>query len=119
MADMMHEGMDDSLYGESSKPMSKSKSPPESIDEEEAEHPTALLDLKILTGKDGVKPKVGEERVVKITAIHGDEAEVMYAPEKPDEEEEHEEPDEANDNPAAINSRYSLLWQFYFATTIR
>ncbi len=98
--------MDDSLYGESSK--SSPKGPVKSIDEEEEEHPTALLDLKILTGKDGVKPKVGEERVVKITAIHGDEAEVMYAPEKPDEEEEemHEEPDEANDNPAAINSRY-------------
>ncbi len=106
MAMMTEEGMDPGLYGDSSKSM-KGKSPPESIDEEEAEHPTALLDLKILTGKDGVKPKVGEERVVKITAIHGDEAEVMYAPEKPDEEEgDHEEPDEANDNPAAINSRY-------------
>ena len=95
-------GMDDSLYegNKEEKPDSK----PESVDEQEAMDATTLVDLKVLTGKDGVKPKVGEERVVKVVAIHGDQAEISYAPEKPEEEEPKGE--EADPELAEVNSRY-------------
>jgi len=79
------DGVDESLYD--SETPQKPDSKAQSVDEEEAMNPTTLVDLKVLTGKDGVAPKVGEERVVKVVAIHGEQAEVQYAPEKPDESE--------------------------------
>lgn len=96
------DGMDPELYGDTPKEGSK----PESIDEEEAEHPASLVDIKVLTGKDGVKPKVGEERVVKIMAIHGDQAEIEYAPEKPDEEAGETKPDAEPDEMDQLNKEY-------------
>jgi RecJ-like exonuclease len=81
----MDSGIDETLYD--SETPQKPDSKAQSVDEEEAMNPTTLVDLKVLTGKDGVAPKVGEERVVKVTAIHGDQAEISYAPEKPDESE--------------------------------
>lgn len=99
------DGFDDSLYGEDKTPDKPDKgNKPESVDEQEAMDPTVLVDLKVLTGKDGVKPKVGEERVVKIVAIHGEEAEIKYAPEKP-EEEDHDE-SKPHDEMAELNSKY-------------
>ncbi len=97
--------MDHDLYGEEEM-MHKDemhKDQNRSIDEEESMHPASLVSLKVLTGKDGVAPKVGEERVVKVEAIHGDQAEIIYAPEKPDEDhEEMDEEEELND----LNSKY-------------
>lgn len=92
--------MDDSLYGDDDAKPDK----PKSVDEQEAMDPEALVSMKVLTGKHG-PPKVGDEIVVKVTAIHGDQASIQYAPEKPEGEEEgmeHEEPDEM----AEVNSKY-------------
>lgn len=50
----------------------------------EDEYETALLPKSILGGK---KFDVGEEVVLKIVHDHGDEIEVQYASEKPDEKE--------------------------------
>ena len=62
-------GMDDSLYSDES---ADSKSAPESVDEQAAENPTALLPLSALGGK----AKVGDILTLKIVKLHGDEAEV-------------------------------------------
>lgn len=96
------EGVDDSLYSEDSPPKPE-QGKPESVDEQEQMNPTALLDLKVLTGKHG-PPKEGDEVVVKVVKIHGDSAEVEYAPEKPDEDSgmEHEEVDDMEE----VNSKY-------------
>jgi hypothetical protein len=94
------EGVDDSLYGDD-----KPKDAPESVDQEESMNPTTLVDLKILTGKDGAPPKVGEERVVKVVAVHGDQAEIEYAPEKPDNESTETKPDMEPDEELAQMSK--------------
>ncbi len=60
--------MDDSLYSDDS---SESKSA-QSVDEETAENPTALLPLSALGGK----AKVGDTLTLKILKLHGEEAEV-------------------------------------------
>jgi hypothetical protein len=52
----------------------------ESVDDQNAGNPTALLPKTILGGKTF---KVGDEVVLKITADHGDEVAVAYATEKP------------------------------------
>lgn len=91
------DGMDDSLYGEDTpKPDSQTKS----VDEEEQMDPEALVNLKVLTGKHG-PPKEGDEIVVKVVSIHGDQAVIQYAPEKPSED---KEPDE--DDMEQLNSKY-------------
>lgn len=59
----------------------------ETVDEEAAESPSALLPKTILGGK---KFEVGDEVVLRIKADHGDEVEVEYAPEKPEGEGESE-----------------------------
>lgn len=88
------DGMDDSLYSDDA-PKGKT----ESVDEQEQMDPTSLVDLKVLTGKHG-PPKEGDEIVVKVVKIHGDQAEIEYAPEKPKEA----EPDE--DDMSQLNSKY-------------
>jgi len=97
------DGVADDLYDSETpqKPDSKSQS----VDEEEQMHPTTLVDLKVLTGKDGISPKVGEERVVKVTAIHGDQAEIEYAPEEPHDESEGSET-ESDPEMTKLNSEY-------------
>jgi hypothetical protein len=99
------EGMDSSLYGEDAPapdaPESEDKpqdGKPDSVDEQEAMDPTSLVDLKVLTGKHGA-PKEGDEIVVKVVKIHGDQAEIEYAPEK--EGEGDKEPDMEE-----LNSKY-------------
>ena len=99
---MMTDGVDDSLYD--SETPQKPDAKAESVDEQEQMNPTTLVDLKVLTGKDGISPKVGEERVVKVTAIHGDQAEIEYAPEKPDESEGSET--ESDPEMDKLNSEY-------------
>lgn len=93
------DGMDEDIYGEH-----ESKASPKSVDDQTKEMTTtSLVSLKVLTGKDGEPPKVGEERVVKVVAIHGDEAEIEYAPEKTDEEEDGMDEDEQLEE---MNSKY-------------
>lgn len=80
------EGEMDSLYA-GGEPGGKGPEAKESIDQEEQEQTeTTVVPLKILTGKDGIPPKEGEERVVKVVKIYGDEASIMYAPEKKESE---------------------------------
>lgn len=87
MADKMamdETGMD-SLYGEDSGGDKGGGSPPDSIDQEEQQDmaSSAIVPLKVLTGKDGKPPKEGDEIVVKVGKIYNDdEAEIRYAPAK-------------------------------------
>lgn len=92
--------MDDSLYAEDTPSKPDTGKEAETVDEQESMDPTALVDLKVLTGKHG-PPKEGDEVVLRVVKIHGDSAEVEYAPEKPEKE---EEPD--HDDMEEINSKY-------------
>jgi hypothetical protein len=78
----MNENADmDALYGET-KPAAKpgARSKPKSIDEQEAQDmaKTALVPLDCLKRKDGSIPAEGEEIMVKVEKIHGNEAELSY-----------------------------------------
>lgn len=96
------DGMDSDLYGDD-KP---DKPSPKSVDEQEAMDPEALVSLKVLTGKHG-PPEVGDEIVVKVQSIHGDQAVITYAPDKPGEGEESEsEPKGESDDMEELNSKY-------------
>lgn len=77
------DGMD-SLY---SQDMEKSGAPHESVDQEEAEamQDTAVVPMKLLMGKHTEPLKVGDEVVVKVKDIHGDEASIVYSETKPGE----------------------------------
>lgn len=75
---MPDDGEMDSLYSDDT-PEAKAKGEAQSVDEEAAEEQTALVPTKLLQPKDGKPLKVGDEIVVKISAIHGDEAEIAYA----------------------------------------
>jgi exosome complex RNA-binding protein Csl4 len=97
------EGMDSSLYSEDAPATDTEKAPdgkPESVDEQEAMDPTSLVDVKVLTGKNGA-PKEGDEIMVKVVKIHGDQAEIEYAPEKA----EKGEPD-SDDDMETLNKTY-------------
>ena len=96
------DGMDQSLYGDDTPDKPDKGKQTESVDEQEAMNPTALLDLKVLTGKHG-PPKEGDEVVVKVVKIHGDSAEVEYAPDKPEEDHDESKP---HDDIEEINSKY-------------
>jgi hypothetical protein len=72
----------------------------------DADQPTGILPKAILAGK---KFNVGDEVMLKIVAIHGDEVQVAYAPEK-------EEPSEApapgeEPEPAAAPSGMSSMME--------
>jgi hypothetical protein len=54
---------------------------PESIDEEEAEGSTAIVDKKVLS-PDGKPLKEGDEVVLTVVKCYGEECEVRYAPKK-------------------------------------
>ena len=73
------EGEMDSLYSPDS---GKPKGAPDSIDQEIQEGETSTVPLSVLTGKHG-PPKEGDEVVLKVVKISGDQAVVAYAPEKP------------------------------------
>ena len=70
------EGAMDDLYGEGGE---MPKGEKESVDEKSAMMAKTLVPLKVLQKDDNDKVEVGDERVVKVVAIHGDEAEVVYA----------------------------------------
>lgn len=56
---------------------------PETTDEEiEQNQHSALVPNSVLTGPDGKAPKAGDEIVLKVVKVYGDEAEVAYAPAK-------------------------------------
>lgn len=75
-------------YGDPSEPKDSAPAQdPENRDD--ANQPTALIPKSLLAGKDF---KVGDEIVLKIVALHEEDAEVEYAPEKPDKEEQASEP---------------------------
>lgn len=99
---MAMDGMDDSLYGDD---MPKGGSKPDSVDEQESMDPSALVDLKVLTGKHG-PPKEGDEIVVKVVKIHGDQAEIAYAPEKPGGKEGEDHEGMGHDDMEELNSKY-------------
>ena len=63
-----------------------------SVDEEEAEamETSAMVPLKMVTPHDGKGVKVGDEIMVRVKAIHGDQAEIVYATDKHEEGEEGE-----------------------------
>jgi hypothetical protein len=72
-------GAQDNPYSDGAMSAPMEKAPAE---QEQEGGETAVLPKSILAGKDF---KVGEEVVLKITAIHGDEIQVEYAQEKPSE----------------------------------
>jgi hypothetical protein len=96
------DGVDEGLYGgDEPKP---NQAPPKSIDEQEAEAPTALIPKSLLAGK---KFNPGDEVVLQIVAEHGEEVEVKYAPEKPEEDETKPETETSTDPElASMNSEY-------------
>lgn len=65
-------------------PSPEPESDTETTDEETAESEnTAIVPNKVLIGADGKPPKEGDEIVVQVVKVYGDEAEVRYAPAKP------------------------------------
>ena len=81
----------------------------ESVDEEKGEQmgKTGIVPIAMLQGPKGEPVKVGDEIVVKVTAVEGDQAIIAYAPEKPggdtETPEEESSPDEEIDS---INEGY-------------
>lgn len=74
---------DDSLYASGENEPAASKDT-ETVDQEEAQNDaTALVPMKILQGKHPDPVKEGDEVVLKVVAVHGDEAEVAYSETKP------------------------------------
>jgi len=61
------------------------KGEPESIDEEEAQDmaQTAVVPVKVLQSAKAEPVKEGDEIVVKVLKVDGDQAQIKYAPEKP------------------------------------
>lgn len=80
------EGMGE-LYESPKKKGSQSEEESETIDQEEREqmNVTATLPLKVLQGKHPDPPKVGDEVVLKVKEISGDQAIVEYSETTPGE----------------------------------
>jgi hypothetical protein len=76
----------DSLYA-SGEPdeAAKPKGDTETVDQEEQETNTAVAPVKVLQGKGGEPLKEGDEVVVKILKVYGDQAEFAYSSTKPGE----------------------------------
>lgn len=71
----------DGLYGEGS-PKEEAKESVDQENQEEMSH-TALVPMKVLQGESPEPIKEGEEVVLKVVKVHGDEAEVEYSSTKP------------------------------------
>lgn len=69
----------DSLYSQNEPEDNEGR---ESIDQEEAEQmeTSAVVPVKLLQGEGGEPVKVGDEIVVKVQALNGDQATIIYAP---------------------------------------
>ena len=75
-----------SLYGsDEHEGNDEGKSPPKSVDEEMDDSNTAVAPVKVLQGKGGEPLKEGDEVVVKIVKVYGDQAEFSYSNTKPSE----------------------------------
>ena len=80
---------DESLYASGESPegaeapeeAAEGEETPQSIDEEEAEGSTAIVDKKVLS-PDGKPLKEGDEVVLTVVKCYGEECEVRYAPKK-------------------------------------
>jgi hypothetical protein len=94
MDHMADDGLE-GLYSQEAPEEGKGKS----VDEEEAEdmETSALVPLKLVTPQDGKGLKVGDEVVVRIKAIHGDQAEIVYATGEGHEEDHGEHEDMGSD----------------------
>lgn len=79
----------DDLYSEA-RPKDRTPAGPEEEDEADGA-PTAVVSLDVLKGPDGEAPKEGEEIVVRVVKVYGDEAEVEYAPKHDGESEDEED----------------------------
>ena len=65
-------------------PKSEEEGESTTTDEETAESEnTAILPNKVLMAPGGEMPKEGDEIVLQVVKVYGDEAEVRYAPKKP------------------------------------
>jgi hypothetical protein len=74
----------DSLYASGESDAAPADKGAETVDQEEAgDDATALVPMKILQGKHPAPVKEGDEVVLKVVAVHGDEAEVAYSETKP------------------------------------
>lgn len=73
MPEASDSGMDDSIYADDGVEEKPESNP--SVDEETAEHPTALVPLSALGGG----AKVGDTVTLKVVKVHGEEAEVEIA----------------------------------------
>ncbi len=74
------------LYEAPEKEGSRAEEGSETIDEEEREqmNQTATVPLKVLQGKHPDAPKVGDEIVVKVKEINGDQAIIEYSETPPE-----------------------------------
>ena len=97
-------GMDDSLYADniSDKEENPAEDKTESIDEENAENPTALIPTSALGGS----AKVGDSVTLKVVALHDDEAEVEIASGKKGESKEEGSADDELESMASTNKGY-------------
>lgn len=78
------EGEMNSLYASGEGEDMPAKEGNETVDQEEmGDDATALVPMKILQGKHPGAVKEGDEVVLKVVAVHGDEAEVAYSETKP------------------------------------
>lgn len=75
------DAMDSSYASEPVKPPAEKPAENESVDQEEAEANTALVDNKILS-PEGEPLKEGDEIVVRVVKNYGDQSEIEYAPKK-------------------------------------
>lgn len=69
----------DSLYASGEPTETKGRGEGESIDQEEAEATTAILPMKVAQGKHPDPVKEGDEIVLKVVKVYGDEVEVEYS----------------------------------------
>lgn len=84
--DLENDGLyaDEAPTAQGGKEETESTKPEDENEEEEHEGPTAVIDTKVLMGKDGKPPKEGDEVVLKVLKLFGDnEAEVAYSPTPP------------------------------------
>lgn len=81
------DGEMDSLYSEDGDKKESGEEQPESIDQEERQEMAskAVVPIKVLQAGPDDEVKVGDERVLKVVAVHDDQAEVVYSKTPPGE----------------------------------
>lgn len=79
------EGMEDLYSGESESAAQEAAESPEKEQQEQEHGLEAVAPMKVLQGPGGEPLKEGDEVVVKITGVHGDEVTFAYSNTKPSE----------------------------------